>query len=371
MLSLFACDRAEFGKASTDDRVSNEESSPVSGGSDGNNAVSYNNGSTSGAGDPDRAPQVAPSLYPYFTNNDNFVFAPKSVSQTLNALSLLASGTTKEELVNFQYAGLSAFSPSNFASVWIDDSVEIAPDLVSQLSNINVDVRQISLASSDTRIHINNVAREDTDGYLSELIPPVEALGGDFIVTTGSYYTIAFRDAFDVERTYENTFFGDTTSDRDFMVQSGTYQIVDNEELTALAIEMEYERVLVLMMPKGQIEDLEVLLSAGFIDRLLSEMELEEAEVHIPKMDFVNTFTFSEFIDFETATFSNLAEDAELGAVLHQVRFILNEEGVDVEQLQDFDDPSISRELRFDRPFVFSVYDPNAQDVELLGRITN
>ncbi len=379
ILSLFACGRPEFGKASTEDKVvtstDNNDSSPVGKTSDENNdSFGANNATSGGAYDPAPEERI-PTVYGSFLEHDNFSYAPKSIAQIFKGLFLLADDDSKYALERFEYNELSSFSTTHFASLWIDDSRLIENDLIDALTNINLDVRQISLSSPDTRSHINNVAREQTEGYLAELFPATQSVGGDLLLTTGSFYTLAFKNAFDTNKTYRNTFFGKTTSERDFMVQSGRYGIVDNADLTALSIEMENESVLVLMMPKSQFEDLESQISADFIERLLPEMTEKTAEVHIPKMDFVNTFSYSDFsniVDLERLSFERLGEGARLGEVVHQVRFILNEQGIENDSPQVIADAlGETDKISFDRPFVFSVYNSSAKEVELLGRFTD
>ncbi|GEM_PF-4009897 len=380
MCFSIACGRPEFGNASSDDGLLS--GSPKNGGTNnglpgGNNdSTHFNNGTSL---DPD---QVSPSLeveefdfYSHLsTTESNFVFSPQSVSMIMSALYFLASDSTKDELSPFapQFQNIEP-TKNQFASLWIDESLNIDPQLIDQLLGIDMEVRQLSFGSTDVRTRINNLVREETQGFLSELFPPLSYLNGDFLIASASFFNTPFESGFDENLTYTNSFFGETIKDRQFMVQTGFYPLIDNEDIQAIAIAMEDNKTLLLMMPSTGLEGIQSQISYAFMVRLLDEMKQEEIEIHVPKLDFVSTFGLSKtsIIDFENADFSRLRDNAQPGAIIHQIRFILNEEGVRSDGIPNGDPELRFREMRFNRPFLFSVLDRSTQTIHFLGRIEN
>ena len=378
MCFSIACGRPEFGNASSDDGLlsgSPKNAGTINNGLSGGNNTTVNFGTIM---DPDQvspAPEVEEfDYYTHLSTESNFVFSPPSVSMMMSALYFLAADSTKDELFPFapQFQNIAP-TKNQFASLWIDESIDIDPRLIDQLQGIDMEVRQLSFGSTDVRTRINNLVREETQGFLSELFPPLSYLNGDFLIASASFFNTPFEKGFDENLTYTNSFFAETTRDRQFMVQTGFYSLIDNEDIMALAIPMLDHKTLLLMMPSQELEGIQSQISYSFMSRLLDEMKREEVEIHIPKLDFVSTFSLSKtsIIDFDNADFSRLSDNAQPGAIIHQIRFILNEEGVRSDTIPNGNPELRFREMRFNRPFLFSILDRSTQTIHFLGRIKN
>lgn len=378
ILLVVACGREEFGH-SLDSVV------PPS----TNNFLDQNNGSkspdnqrrvnigieTNGSKAPlygASSPFPIQKVYAAFENNENFVYSPNEIRRILSGLYLIASENNRTQIRSFEGEpeGLFFQNPNNFAALWMDEGIQVEQGIVNDFSKLNFSVHKISNANADRRIRMNNIIREKTKGYLSELFQPLEKSNGDFDIASASFFLNQFKNAFDPQQTYEGVFHGVQTHPQPFLAQKNVFATHTTPLMDSVAITLEEGNVLLLLQPYEDLAALEKQIEDSFIADLWGEMKPTLIELHVPKMDFISTFNTSMFRDLLSLEprfgFSMLSPNAELGRVVHQVRWILNEDGVSVETPKSESTAVVVH--RFDKPFAFVVFNLDESKILCLGR---
>ena len=347
------------------------------------------------------------------TDAGNLFFSPLSLETALSMTYEGARGTTAEEmqsvlhvpadenvrlegfeeLMTYMNSGSDDYKLSIANAVWAQKDF---PFLDSFLSIVR-DSYQSKVENLDfigdtegSRQTINTWVEDETNDRIKDLIPPeVLTLDTRMVLTNAIYFKGDWAIQFKEENTRDSDF---TTGDGSvvtapMMFQSDeSFEYGQTDDLQALKLPYKgRELSMFVLLPKGDISELEASLSSAFVSDILSRMYEKELPVYLPKFKletkYFLTNTLSE-MGMPTAfgmaaDFSGMdgKEDLYISAVIHQAFVEVNEEGTEaaaatavVMALKGMGTPT---EFRADHPFIFMIMDDTSGAILFAGRVDN
>ena len=261
-------------------------------------------------------------------------------------------------------------------SVWVDDSFEVKSEYLQTLTDyFAAEAFNVDLPSSTERI--NSWIETKTNSHIKDMLSEIPADTLMMLVST-LYLDAEWETKFDSLSTHPGEFYSNSsTRTEDFMHSSGSVRVVDNDDCVGVVLPYAGGRIeFCALMPSDANLTTSQLIARldgdDSIPKLAAEAESERVVLALPRFE-VETSTslydalsslglesmFGTSADFSGMTDGNIS----VSEVLQNVYVRVDEEGTEAAAatavimcggLAETEKP---REISFDRPFVWAIYD--------------
>jgi serpin B len=244
-----------------------------------------------------------------------------------------------------------------------------------------------------TRVEINDTIENQTNGKITELIPPgVLSSHTKLVITNSVYFDAAWADTFSHNNTYKSQFVRsrNDTATAWYMHRTGGYNYAEDMQYQALELPYDGGQVsMVIVLPKDMnVSQSEGMVSEERIKTLIGGLSRQAVHVYIPKF----TFTFGtislkdnlcamgiEKAFSSQADFSGINGTGGLviGDVLHKAFVAVDEKGTTAAAatavvILDGMAPNGQSIVTFaaDHPFVFFIRDIPTNQILFMGNLS-
>ncbi|KAM9202039.1 corticosteroid-binding globulin [Dugong dugon] len=345
----------------------------------------------------------------------NIFISPVSISMALAVLSLGAGGSTRTQLLQ----GLG-FNLTETPELEIHRGFqhlhrllgELETSLEMTMGNALFLDRRLELLesfSADTKHYyesealatdfqdwvgasrqINEHVKNKTQGKIVDLFPELES-PASLILVNYVFLKGMWAQPFDLESTSEEDFHVSktTTVKVPMMFQSSFIKYLNDSVLPCQLVQLDYTgngTVFFILPDKGEMDTVIAALSRDTIQRWSESLSLGQVHLHIPKVSISGSYDLRGVLgdmgiaDLFTnqANFSGIAQEAQLrvSEVVHKAVLHLEETGVKaaaapVGGLKLMVRMGRPRSIKFNRPFIITVFDHFTWSSIFLGKVVS
>jgi serine protease inhibitor len=349
---------------------------------------------------------------------DNVFFSPYSLSAALAMTYAGARGNTQTEMAEvLRLNGLGSVVHASFAllhskmeAIGEEEEIELTSasslwpqegypfldkylDLVTDYYGAAVTPVDYSEAPEAARAKINQWAEAETGGRIENLIPEGYLdRSSRLVLADALYFKGSWENRFDEAETVEAPFYkasGDTIS---VPMMTTTSDALYRYYSLAQVLMIPYagrDVSLVVMLPHENVSlgDFEKMLGADEISRWIAGLDLKEVMVSLPRFKMKTFYDMGgtlarmgmkDAFDPGKADFRGMDGEAHslfLSAVLQGSYIEVNEEGTEAAAATGITMKRISAgmpvEFRADRPFVFLIWQSDAESILFMGRVVD
>lgn len=278
---------------------------------------------------------------------------------------------TLDSQVEFKYAN----------SIW--NETELKTEFVNKIDAV-FGAEWFKMNPSKNVSELNSWIDRKTDGFIKEFCKsPMELVSP--LVANVAYFNGLWQIPFDSKNTKTGIFVNNdlSKSNVDFMSNTGSYKILENENLCA--VELPYGAgnfSMVMIKPTSlnyRFDEITNYLTPDFIISL-NELNIRSAQyinLSIPKFDIESDMPLDEsmramgFYKFYNG-FNNINSDRtifQLECIKQVSRIKLTEEGTEVATVTSNALSGIPRVISFDTPFVFMIRETSTNSILYIGEI--
>ncbi|XP_075187139.1 alpha-1-antiproteinase-like [Anomaloglossus baeobatrachus] len=340
----------------------------------------------------------------------NIVFSPVSISTALAFLSLGAKGQTHSQIIEGTRFNASELSEQEMHDgfhhllVLLNDvnrEVQLSGGnalFISQkhkiLQEFLDDAKKLYHAEAfstdfenneEAKNQINSYVNKNTNGKITDLLDSVdkEAI---FILINYIYFKAKWENPFLNELTKDGDFHvnENTTVKVPFMSRIGYYKAAVTEEATVVSLPYKGEASALFIMPKeGKLSEVEQNLNTdsilkwkklthrSFVDLFLPKFSITgtiDLKTTLGKMGIVDVFS-------DSADLSGITEGAKakLSKAVHKAVLSVNEQGTEAAGVTALEGVPMMLPItvKFDHPYILTLYDHKAKSVLFSARIAN
>jgi serpin B len=242
-----------------------------------------------------------------------------------------------------------------------------------------------------SRVTINEWVSDQTEDRIKDLIPQgaIDALTR-LVLTNAIYFNAAWKYPFDEDMTADGPFYlldgGQVTVPMMQQMQSFGYTDGEGYQAVELLYDGDELSMVILLPASGNFEAFEEGLEAQQISDIISDLQLAQVTLTMPKFEFDSEFSlkdtlaemgmpaaFSEAADFSGMTGTR---DLCISAVLHKAFVSVDEAGTEAAAataviVGETAVPGQSVEVTVNRPFIFLIRDIETGSILFVGRVLN
>ena len=362
----------------------------------------------------------AVDLYKKITStrqNENVFFSPMDISMAMGMTFAGARGNTEKQMAAVMHFSLvqadlhAAFSqlsqklkiadPKEYQlnianALWGQKKYPFTADflkLIKSQYDGGFQAVDFAAATEESRRTINSWVEKQTDEKIKDLLQQGDVTARTRLVLTNAIY---FKG--DWVKPFKNTATWDATFNVrpaeilsvPSMHQEGVFGYKAAEGVQVL--EMPYagrDLSMFVLLPQGNLHELDMKLSPEELERLLSGMEEREVKIALPKFKFEARYRLGNLLsemgmpdafDERHADFSGMtgAKDLFISAIIHQAVIDVNENGSEAAAATAVTIaltgirvmPDVV-EFKVDRPFLFLIRHKPTGTILFMGRVTN
>lgn len=283
-------------------------------------------------------------------------------------------------------------------SLWMQEGSSFLPSFLHTMHHyFDGEVQEVDFLKdvNKTRMQINDWITNKTQGKIKEILKLGDLNSSSRLVIVSAIYLKAlWRETFDPKLTKQDLFFLNlrSSTEAEFMTRTGSFAIVDKENFSL--IELPYvsspkgpQLSMLILLPHGieSLPDVEKTLKADQFYEVLSQMEMREGEVLIPKFNLTESIDLNEILKkmgmelaFSTqADFSGMTVGGNLAIdkVKHQAYLSVDEQGTEAAaatsvtmRLTSVLKPAPKFIFKANHPFLFYILEKNSGTLLFLGR---
>ncbi len=242
-----------------------------------------------------------------------------------------------------------------------------------------------------SRVTINEWVSDQTEDRIKDLIPQgaIDVLTR-LVLTNAIYFNAAWEYPFDEDMTADGPFYlldgGQVTVPMMQQMQSFGYTDGEGYQAVELLYDGDELSMVILLPASGNFEAFEEGLEAQQISDIISDLQLAQVTLTMPKFEFDSEFSlkdtlaemgmpaaFSEAADFSGMTGTR---DLCISAVLHKAFVSVDEAGTEAAAataviVGETAVPGQSAEVTVNRPFIFLIRDIETGSILFVGRVLN
>jgi len=242
-----------------------------------------------------------------------------------------------------------------------------------------------------SRLAINDWVSDQTEDRIKDLIPEgaIDALTR-LVLTNAIYFNAAWAYPFDEDVTANGAFYlldgGQVNVPMMQQMQSFGYTDGEGYQAVELLYDGDELSMVILLPASGNFEAFEEGLEAQQISDIISDLQLAQVTLTMPKFEFDSEFSlkdtlaemgmpaaFSEAADFSGMTGTR---DLCISAVLHKAFVSVDEAGTEAAAataviVGETAVPGQSVEVTVNRPFIFLIRDIETGSILFVGRVLN
>jgi serpin B len=277
-------------------------------------------------------------------------------------------------------------------AIWGQNDYEFLSDFLDVLAeNYGAGLRILDFVTEPekSRITINDWVSDQTEGRIEDLIPQgaIDALTR-LVLTNAIYFNAAWAYPFDEDVTAEDPFYlldgGPVTVP--MMAQTEAFGYTEGEGYQAVELLYDGDELsMVILLPEaGNFWAFEEGLQADKIGGIISDLQLAEVALTMPKFEFDSEFSLKDTlagmgmpVAFSgAADFSGMTggRDLYISEVLHKAFVSVDEKGTEAAAataviMRETAMPGQPVEVTMDRPFIFLIRDIETGAILFVGRV--
>lgn len=280
-------------------------------------------------------------------------------------------------------------------ALWAQKDFHFEQAFLDTLSaNYNAGLKLVDFNNpEEARALINLWVAAQTNDKIKDLIPEgVLSSMTRLVLTNAIYFKGAWVNQFEEKDTKDGGF---TLADGSittvpFMHGNFTIPALVNEKVHAISLPYEGGAyAMAAIMPLADFEGFESQLTAADLEQMLTLLQSSRAMVDLsmPKFQAESSFGLAEKLaamgmpdafDAQKADFSGMTgkPDLMISSVLHQATIDVNEKGTEaaaatVVVMNMASMPGESYTIRFDKPFIYVIYETTTNTIVFMGRVVN
>ncbi|XP_077124716.1 alpha-1-antitrypsin-like [Ranitomeya variabilis] len=342
--------------------------------------------------------------------SENIVFSPVSVSTAFAFLSLGAKAQTHSQIIE----GIG-FNTSEILEQEIHEGFHHLLVLLNdvnrelQLSGGNAlfisqehkilqtfldEAKKLYLSEAfstdfknneEAKNQINSYVEKNTHGKIAELLDSVDK-DTIFVLINYIYFKAKWENPFEKEHTKEGDFHvsENKTVKVPFMRRTGFYKAAITDEATVVSIPYKGDAGALLILPEmGKLSEMEQNLNTISIYKFKNSLRRRFMNLHLPKFSITGTVnlkeTFSKMgvvdVFSDNADLSGITGGAnvKISKAVHKAVLNVNEYGTEATGVTALEavPMMLPTQVKYDRPFIFTLYDLKAKSVLFIGRVLN
>lgn len=283
-------------------------------------------------------------------------------------------------------------------AIWGQQGYTFLPaflDTLAQYYGAGLRLLDFQGAPDDARVTINDWVSEQTEGKITDLIPPgaIDTLTR-LVLTNAIYFNAAWVLPFEEEATQDDTFTLLDGSEVTVPMMAQTEQFLYAEGAGYQAVELPYNNnvAMTIVLPEaGQFAPFEESLDAEQAQAILDALAPADVVLKMPRFDIeAARFSLKEVLTAlgmpdafvpQVADFSGMDGTRELfiSDVVHQAAITVDEQGTEaaaataviVGVTSAEPEPPEFVEMTIDRPFIFLIRDTETGAILFVGRVLN
>lgn len=349
-------------------------------------------------------------------DGQNLFFSPMSISTALGMTHLGARGTSSEQisevfcfnlleesrlhesfkqLNSLLYGSAAKYTLKAANKLYGKMGEHFLQEFLDGMDNFYESAFEgiADFASPEARTKINDWVAKQTEGKISDLIPPgvLNSLTR-LVLVNAIYFKGKWAKPFDAEETQPGPFkLPQEAIKLHMMMKSGKVQMTDDKTRRCFVLELPYEdkdlsMLAILPWDDDGLQHLEEQLSEEVLDFWDSDLEEESANILFPRFKLEDDFSLSSTLksmgmgdpfDAAKANFAGITGDQSLhiSEVLHKAFVEVNEEGSEAAAatVVTLSKRSLGKRYRldFDHPFLFLIRDRRTKAVLFMGRMVD
>nr|XP_020040955.1 alpha-1-antitrypsin isoform X2 [Castor canadensis] len=346
------------------------------------------------------------------SNTTNIFFSPVSIATALAMLSLGTKGDTHTQILEglefnlteteeanihegFQNLLQTLNRPNNQLQLttgnglFVDKTLKLLDKFSEEVKNLyHSEAFATNFNDSEqAKKQINDYVEKKTQGKIVDL---VKELDKDTVLALVNYifFKGKWEKPFDPQHTTEEDFHVDeaTTVKVPMMSRLGMFDYRYCSTLTSWVLLMDYlgnATALFFLPDQGKMPHLETTLTKNFIAKFLDNREIRSANLHFPKLSISGTYDLKTTLNTlgitnvftNKADLSGVTEDVplKLSKAVHKAVLTLDEKGTEASgtTILEAMPMSVPQEIKYDRPFLFLIYDTHTKSPLFVGRVVD
>ena len=343
-----------------------------------------------------------------FNENKNVFFSPYSISSALAMTYGGARGETEKQMSEVlhydlnqqnthqgffdinsslsEYKNNSLIKLSVANALWKDEHQRFQPNFL-ELAKKYYNAAIFSLRGAKP---INDWAKLNTNGKISEIVKDLEIAGARLVLTNAIYFKGEWLSMFATKDTYKSKFktINGHQLDVDMMVQEGYINYFEDEQNQV--IELPYKREymsMTIILPKGNssIKTLAQKIDYKLFSYYHSKLRETKVEYNLPKFSFASKFNLEEILpamgmpdafNSGKADFTGMSDSLSISKVIHMAFIEVNEKGSEAAAatvIEEIDGATKQQPKLFkaDRPFMILICDKKTNSILFMGSVMN
>jgi serpin B len=280
-------------------------------------------------------------------------------------------------------------------AIWGQKDYEFLPaflDVLAENYGAGLRILDFRTEAEKCRVAINDWVSDQTEGRITDLIPPgaIDALTR-LVLTNASYFNAAWEHPFDKKMTANGPFYlldgGQVTVKMMKQAESFGYSDADGYQAIELPYDGDELSMVVLLPAPGNFEAFEDGLQAQQVSDIIGDLQATRVALTMPKFEFESGFGLKDnlsamgmpdaFSQME-ADFSGMSGNRELSIsdVIHKAFVAVDEAGTEAAAATAVivgasSIPASPVEVIIDRPFIFLIRDIQTGSILFVGRVLN
>lgn len=243
----------------------------------------------------------------------------------------------------------------------------------------------------EARLAVNRWTSDQTNGKIKELIDK-DSLSERtrLILANAVYFKGEWVDPFNPATADRFTTSSGRQVDVQMMSRRSDFRYLETAQYQAVDFPYKGGRIsmLALLPAEAQLESLERTLDRPMFQNILTKLQEQDIKVYVPKFVFESRFKLSQALaqmgmadafDPGRADFSGMYDAGKVGErlfisdVLHNAWVSVDERGTEAAAATGviMEIVSMPKEVRFDRPFIFIIYDRPTGSILFMGRVVD
>lgn len=321
----------------------------------------------------------------------NNFFGVDSIEELNNQVLDIMNGTESEEPGK-------TFKISN--SVWYSNKqdLKVKEDFLSKTKGIyDAEISPLNFSENSKSVKtINNWVDEKTNGMIPQIIMPTDITSDTRMILINSlFFDFKWSQQYDKYQVVVNKFKGQNETNEIEFLSSQEYSYMETDKMLGVRKSYQggrYDFIGILPKNKTKLHNFIQQLNSENIKELLNSEKNVKTNVMIPKFtcdystslkDALTNLGLEDEFKGDTADFGNMYDldntniNIYINDVIHKTKIELNEAGTKaaaVTAVTMFDnavaiDIEKPREVKFNRPFVFMIYDKETELPVFIGSI--
>lgn len=346
------------------------------------------------------------------SNTSNIFLSPVSIATAFAMLSLGTKGATHAEILEglqfnltekaeaeihegFQHLLHTLNQPDNQLQLttgnglFIDKKAKLVPKFLEDVKNL-YHSEAFSINFRDTeeaKKCINDYVEKGSQGKIVDL---VDELDKDTVFALVNYifFKGKWEKPFEVEQTTEEDFHVDeeTTVKVPMMNRLGMFDLHHCDKLSSWVLLMDYvgnATAFFILPDQGKLHQLEDMLTKEILAKFLEKRYPSSANLHLPKLTISGTYDLKSLLGnlgitkvfSDEADLSGVTEEQplKLSKALHRAVLTIDEKGTEATgaTILEAIPMSIPPNVKFNKPFLFLIYDTKTKAVLFMGKVMN